>query len=309
MGNNTVLEEINACPECHSVHLIRDYGRGELVCEACGLVIDDTYIDQGPEWRAFDSEQRNARTRTGAPADYTAPDKGLSTIIGWENKDSYGRSIPTKNRAQLQRLRKWQYRMRRGRSVEKRIASALPTLNRIASGMRLPRNVREAAVIIYRKAIEKDLLKGRSIELMAVASLYAASRQCGVMRTLDEFSEVSRMERREVGRTYRFLARELKLELMPASPQDYVERFCNKLGLGEHVRAYAMDILRRAEEEELISGRGPTGVAAAAIYIASIRCREHRIQRQVADTANVTEVTIRNRYKELVDKLHIKIET
>ena len=103
-------EEIEVCPECGSHHLTRDYERGELVCEECGLVLDDQFIDQGPEWRAFDVEQGEKMARTGAPMTYTIHDKGLSTEISWKNKDSYGKSIPTRNRAQLYRLRKWQKR-------------------------------------------------------------------------------------------------------------------------------------------------------------------------------------------------------
>jgi transcription initiation factor TFIIB len=99
------VDEIVRCPECNSAHLVRDYERGELVCEECGLVLDDHYNDQGPERRAFDAEQGEKRARTGAPMTYTIHDKGLSTEIGWKNKDSYGKSIPTRIRAQLYRLR------------------------------------------------------------------------------------------------------------------------------------------------------------------------------------------------------------
>ncbi|RKX97311.1 MAG: transcription initiation factor IIB, partial [Spirochaetes bacterium] len=102
------IEETIKCPKCGSTHLTRDYSRAELVCEDCGLVIDEDFIDHGPEWRAFDSDQREKRARVGAPMTYTIHDKGLSTMIGWKNRDSYGKSIPTRNRAQLYRLRKWQ---------------------------------------------------------------------------------------------------------------------------------------------------------------------------------------------------------
>ncbi len=99
------IYEIDKCPECGSSQLVRDYERGELVCSNCGLVIDDSYIDEGPEWRAFDSEQSESRARTGSPMTYTIHDKGLSTDISWKNKDSYGKSIPTRNRTQLYRLK------------------------------------------------------------------------------------------------------------------------------------------------------------------------------------------------------------
>jgi transcription initiation factor TFIIB len=307
MPEEEKVDEVTKCPECKSSHLVRDYERGELVCEDCGLVLDEQFVDQGPEWRAFDAEQGEKRARTGAPMTYPIHDKGLSTEIGWKNKDSYGKSIPTRNRAQLYRLRKWQRRIRVSNATERNLAFALSELDRMASGMGLPRNVRETAAMIYRKAVNKNLIRGRSIEGVVAASLYAACRQCNVPRTLDEIASASRVGRKEIGRTYRFMTRELKLRLMPTSPQDYISRFCSELKLSGDVQTKTIEILKKADEKELTSGRGPTGVAAAAVYISSILCNERRTQREVADIAGVTEVTIRNRYKELTEKLGLEI--
>jgi transcription initiation factor TFIIB len=301
------IEEITQCPKCSSTHLSRDHRRGELICKDCGLVIEEDLIDHGPEWRAFDSEQREKRTRVGAPMTYTIHDKGLSTMIGWKNRDSYGKSIPTRNRAQLYRLRKWQQRIRIADAIERNLAFALSELDRMASGMSLPRNVRETAAMIYRKAVLKNLIRGRSMEGVSAAALYAACRQCNVPRTLDEIAGSSRISRKEIGRTYRFIARELGLKLMPTTPQDYISRFCGELKLSGDVQAKTLEILKKAADKELTSGRGPTGIAAASIYIASVLCGERRTQREVADVAGVTEVTIRNRYKELAGKLDLEV--
>jgi transcription initiation factor TFIIB len=295
------------CPECGSRQLVHDYERAELVCKECGLVVDEDFIDMGPEWRAFDHDQRMKRSRVGAPMTYTIHDKGLSTMIDWRNRDSYGKSISSSSRAQLYRLRKWQRRIRVSNATERNLAFALSELDRMASALGLPRNIRETSAVVYRKAVTKNLIRGRSIEGVAAAALYAACRQSGVPRTLDEIAEVSRVSRKEIGRTYRFISRELGLKLMPTSPIDYVPRFCSGLELKGEVQGKAVEILRRAMEEELTSGRGPTGVAAAAIYISSILCGERRTQREVADVAGVTEVTIRNRYKELAEELDIEI--
>uniref|UniRef100_A0A7C3VL83 Transcription initiation factor IIB n=1 Tax=Archaeoglobus fulgidus TaxID=2234 RepID=A0A7C3VL83_ARCFL len=301
-------EDIEVCPECGSPRLIRDYRRGEFICQDCGLVIEDTYIDAGPEWRAFDSEQRDKRSRVGAPVTYTIHDKGLSTIIDWSNKDYYGKAISVRNRAQLFRLRKWQRRIRISNATERNLAFALSELDRMASALGLPKSVRETAAVIYRKAVEKNLIRGRSIEGVVAAALYAACRQAGVPRTLDEIATYSRVDRKEIGRTYRFITRELGLKLMPTSPADYIPRFCAALGLsGEVQKKGLLKIIKKAEERELTSGRGPTGVAAAALYVASILLGERRTQREVAEVAGVTEVTIRNRYKELAEKLGIEI--
>jgi len=301
------IEETVMCPECGSNHLSKDYSRAELVCQDCGLVIDEDLIDHGPEWRAFDSEQHEKRARTGSPMTYMIHDKGLSTMISWKNRDSYGKSIPTRNRAQLFRLRKWQRRIRINNATERNLASALSILDRMASSLGLPRTVRETAAMIYRKAALRNLIRGRSIESVTAASLYAACRQCHVPRTLDEISQTANMSRKEIGRNYRYVSRELGLKLLPTTPQDYISRFCSELKLSGDVQGKVMEILKEAANAELTSGRGPTGIAAASIYVASILCGERRTQREVSEVAGVTEVTIRNRYKELAERLNIDI--
>jgi len=301
------IEEVVQCPECGGNHLTRDYSRAEVVCRNCGFILDENMIDQGPEWRAFDSEQREKRARTGAPMTYTLHDKGLSTTIGWKNRDSYGRAIPTRNRAQIYRLRKWERRIRINNATERSLATALSELDRLSSGMGLPRTVRETSAMIYRKAALKNLVRGRSIEGVTAAALYAACRQCNVPRTLDEIATFSHLSRKDIGRTYRYVSRELELKLLPTSPEDYISRFCSELKLSGDVREKTIKILHDAARGELTSGRGPTGMAAASLYIATVLCGERRTQREIADVAGVTEVTIRNRYKELTLKLNIDI--
>lgn len=305
--NKQVVEDTIKCPKCGSTHLSKDYSRAELVCEKCGLVIDAEIIDHGPEWRAFDSDQREKKTRTGSPMTYTIHDKGLSTMIGWQNRDAYGKSIPTRNRAQLYRLRKWQTRTRISDGTERNLAIALSSLDRMSSALNLPRNVRETAAMIYRKAVRQKLIRGRSIEGVTAAVLYAACRQCNVPRTLEEISSVASMQKKEIGRNYRNISRKLELKLLPTTPQDYISRFCSKLKLSNDVQIKTIEILKKASSKELTSGRGPTGLAAASLYIASVLCGERRTQREVAEVAGVTEVTIRNRYKELAKKLDIDI--
>lgn len=302
------VEKQKKCPECGSGRLVRDYERAELVCANCGFVIYDRIMDMGPEWRAFDQEQRDRRGRVGAPMTYTIHDKGLSTMIDWRDRDSHGKNLTPKRRAQIYRLRKWQRRIRVSDATERNLAFALSELDRMASHLGLPRNVREAAAVIYRRAVEERLIRGRSIEGVAAAALYAACRECKVPRTLDEIAEVSRVGKKEIGRSYRFIARELLIHLRPTSPIDYVPRFGSELGLSGEVQSKAVELLKEASKKGLTSGRGPTGVAAAAIYIASVLQGERRTQRDVADVARVTEVTVRNRYKELCEKLGLDVE-
>ncbi len=297
-----------SCPSCGGTSLVRDYEHGELVCAGCGYVIAERIMDLGPEWRAFDQEQRDKRGRVGAPMTFTIHDKGLSTMIDWRDRDSYGKDLTPKRRAQIYRLRKWQRRIRVSDAIERNLAFALSEIDRMASHLSLPKNVRETAAVIYRRAVEEKLIRGRSIEGVAGAALYAACRECKVPRTLDEIADVSRVSKKEISRSYRFIARELLIHLHPTSPADYVPRFASELGLSGEVQSKAIEILKEAVEKGLTSGRGPTGVTAAAIYIAAQMLGERRTQREVADVARVTEVTVRNRYKELCERLGFNCE-
>jgi transcription initiation factor TFIIB len=284
-----------------------DHKRGELVCQDCGLVIEEAYIDEGPEWRAFDSEQKERRVRVGPAVSYAFHDLGLTTAISSKDEDYSGGSLSPRNRAWFFRLRKWQRRIRISNAAERNLAFALTELDRMVSALGLPRGIKEEAALIYRKALSKNLIKGRCIEGVAAAALYAACRKARIPRTLDEMAACSKVKRREVGRTFRYLAKSLGLKLMPTNPSDYIPRFCAALNLDGIVQKKAMEIIRRAEEKELTSGRGPSGVAAAAIYIASIVCGDKRTQKEIATTAGVTEVTVRNRYKELAEKLGMEV--
>lgn len=292
------------CPECSSTQLIEDSVRGELTCNHCGLVIKEEMIDTGQEWRAFDSEQMSKRARGGAPLTFTKHDKGLTTEIGKGLGELY--KVPAKKRAQYYRLAKWHKRLIK--SKDRNLSFALSELQRIVSFLNLPRQVHERVARFYEEAVNKGLVRGRSIESVVAALTYAISREFGSPRTLDEISEASGVEKREIGRTYRYIARELKIRILPADPMTYVPRFCSMFGLSDKVQAKAIEILRKAKKHDITSGKGPTGVAAAALYVACVLVGERRTQREVADIVGVTEVTIRNRYKELIEKLGIEDE-
>jgi transcription initiation factor TFIIB len=280
-----------------------DYGKAEISCNRCGLVLDENMIDQGPEWRAFDHEQRDKRTRVGAPSTYAISDKGLTTAIDWKNKDAKGRSIPEQNRAQLYRLRKWNQRIRVSRCGERNLALALGELDREANRLDLPRSIREDASVIYRRAAKNNLIRGRSIEGVVATSLYIACRICNLPRTLSEIAEVSNVSKKQIAKNYRFLSRELDIKLKPTSPADYISRFASQLGLSGETQSKAIEIIHTANEKGLTSGKGPTGIAAAALYISSVLLGERKTQKDIALVSGVTEVTIRNRYKELSEHM------
>jgi len=298
-------DEREHCPECSGA-LVSDHERGETVCEDCGLVVEEDEIDHGPEWRAFDAKEKDRKSRVGAPTTKMMHDKGLSTTIGWQDKDAYGRSLNPSQREKMQRLRTWNERFRTRDSKERNLKQALGEIDRMASALGLPENVRETASVIYRRALSEDLLPGRSIEGVATAAVYAAARQAGVPRSLDEVTTVSRVDRMELTRTYRYVIRELNMEVRPADPESYVPRFASELDLSDEVERTARRLLEAAREDSLLSGKSPVGLAAAAIYAASLLCNERTTQSQVGEAADISEVTIRNRYKELLESDGVK---
>jgi transcription initiation factor TFIIB len=293
-------ERTNRCPECGG-RVLDDAEHGETVCEDCGLVVEEDGIDRGPEWRAFDAGERDRKSRVGAPTTKMMHDKGLSTNIGWQDKDAYGNALSNRQRRRMQRLRTWNERFRTRDSKERNLKQALGEIDRMASALGLPKNVRETASVIYRRALEDDLLPGRSIEGVSTAALYAAARQAGTPRSLDEVARVSRVDRMELTRTYRYIVRELSLEVKPADPASYVPRFASDLDLSDESERRARELIRAASEDGTLSGKSPVGIAAAAVYAAALLTNESVTQSEVSDVADVSEVTIRNRYKELLE--------
>ena len=288
------------CPEC-SGSLVVDDEHGETVCQDCGLVVEEDSVDRGPEWRAFDSKEKDEKSRVGAPTTNMMHDKGLSTNIDWRDKDAYGNALGAKQRKKMQRLRKWNERFRTRDSKERNLKQALGEIDRMASALGLPENVRETASVIYRRALDENLLPGRSIEGVSTASVYAAARQAGVPRSLDEITDVSRVEKSEIARTYRYVVRELGLEVKPADPESYVPRFASSLGLSEEAERRARQLLQNAKEQGVHSGKSPVGLAAAAVYAAALLTNEKTTQAAVSEVADISEVTIRNRYHELLE--------
>jgi len=295
----TADEELR-CPECGGA-LRSDEERGETVCTECGLVVEENEIDRGPEWRAFDSAEKDRKSRVGAPTTKMMHDKGLSTNIGWQDKDAYGKSLSSRQRQKMQRLRTWNERFRTRNSKERNLKQALGEIDRMASALGLPQEVRETASVIYRRALKEDLLPGRSIEGVATASLYAAARQMRNPRSIDEVARVSRIEPMEFKRTYRYIVRELGLEVQPADPASYVPRFVSELDLPDEVERRARDLLSTAQESGVTSGKSPVGLAAAAIYAGALLTNEKVTQSEVSEVTDVSEVTIRNRYQELLE--------
>ena len=301
------VETLVRCSECGSRNLERDITRGETCCVECGLVLEDTTIDQGAEWRTFGPDD-DGRARTGAPSTLRIHDKGLSTEIDWKNTDFSDRPISGKSRAQLYRMRKWQTRASTSSYRERNLQKALPEINRIGSQLGLASSHLEEASMIYRKAVEADMIRGRSIDALVASSIYAVCCMSKLGRTIEEVCDHSRIGRKELTRTYKLMKQRLRMRMDINRPQDYVQSFCSKLALSTKTIQKVYEIINDATAKELVDGKSPTGVTAAAIYIACQLERQIRTQLEISTVSNVTEVTIRNRYKELCKALDIELD-
>ncbi len=290
--------ETTTCPECDGRVVVHDDQRH---CEDCGLVFGEDRIDRGPEWRAFDAAERDEKSRVGAPTTNMLHDRGLSTTIDWRNKDGYGGTLSNRKRRQFQRLRTWDERFRTRDSSDRNLKHALGEIERMGSALGVPDAAQETASVIYRRALDEDLLPGRSIEGMATAALHAAVRQAGVPRSIEELATVSRIDYLEATRSYRYLVRELELPMAPPDPLEYVPRYASTLDVSAETERRAHELLKNGIEAGLHSGKHPVGLAAAAIYGASRLTGEELTQDDVSAAADVSNVTIRNRYQELLE--------
>ncbi|MEM2273090.1 MAG: transcription initiation factor IIB [Candidatus Bathyarchaeia archaeon] len=295
------------CPECGSTNLISDPDTGEVICSSCGLVVQESIMDKGPEWRAFTQEEKKSRSRVGIPISFSVHDKGLSTSIDKIDRDALGRKLPLNSRLQMWRLKRWQIRSRVHSSIDRNLAQAMTEIDRLSDNLAIPLAVKEKAAVIYRKALEQGLVRGRSIAAIAAAALYAACRLSGTPRNLKEISEASLVGRKDIARCYRLLLRELNLFMPIADPTIYISKIAEKANMPGHVQTLALKILNEVRQKRISAGKDPVGLAAAALYIAAHLAGEKRTQKEIADAAGVTEVTVRNRYKTLKRQLKLEI--
>jgi transcription initiation factor TFIIB len=247
------------------------------------------------------------RSRVGVPTSYSVYDKGLSTAICRVDRDASGRRLPLSTRIQMWRLKKWQIRSRVHSSVERNLAKAMAELDRLSDKEYIPRSVKEKAAVIYRKALDKGLIRGRSIAAITAASLYAACRTTGTPRTLREIAESSFVDKKDVAHCYRLLLRHLKVQMPLADPLIYISKIAERTGISGQTQGLAIKILQEAKRKRAVAGKDPMGLAAAVLYIACRQRNEKTTQKDIAEAANVTEVTVRNRYKSLKRKLDLKI--
>jgi len=287
------------CLRCGKNSLLTDEDSGEQFCAKCGYVVFEKLQASGPEWRSFQNNGRSDPTRTGMPASLAIHDMGLSTVINSSNKDATGKPLSASMRANIQRLRTWDSRSQVCQRDYKNMKQAFMELNKLKDKVSVSSNVLEKAAYLYRKALQKKLIRGRSISSMVAASLYAACRDTETPRTLREIAYAGNVKRNDISRCYRLLHNELELEMPVVDPIQCIARISSKLKISEKTKRYAAKVLKEAQERKESSGKDPMGLAASALYISCVKNGVSMTQRKVAEAAGITEVTIRNRCKGL----------
>ena len=290
MLKNTIMK----CPSCGDKKIITDQNTGELFCSKCGLVVTDKITDTSAEWRSFSNDEGN-KARTGAGTSLTMHDMGLSTVIGAVNKDATGKPLSASVKNSIERLRTWDSRSQANSSADRNLRHALNEMNKLKDKLALTDAVIEKAAYIYRKAMERKLVRGRSIQGLVAACLYASCRNTETPRTLDDIANGINIRRKDVARCYRLIFRELELKMPVVDPVKGISRIASIAELSEKSKRKAIAILNQAKEKGMVAGKDPMGIAAAALYLACISTGESKSQKEISGASGVTEVTIRNR--------------
>ncbi len=286
------------CPNCGNKAAVYDFQSKETVCDLCGCVLEQEKISRGPEYRIFTPQDKDTKPRVT-----TIPLK-VPTEIG-PYYDSKGKRIQPSS--QTLRLRKWQSRIAQD-SITRNIRRAQNILNRLADNLHISRIVKETTMVIYKKALRKNLIRGRSINAIMAAALYAACRIMHIPKSPKQISKEANIDSKEINRDYRLLRLELKLQIPLTKHSIHIERIAGNLNISMKSQQLAWEIIQKAQEERLTAGKDPKGLAAAALYIVCIQCGEKRNQEEIADVAGVTKLTVRNRYKELKQALNIEMK-
>jgi len=289
------------CPECGSTELYEDPNNKEVTCRKCGLVLEEKSIEFGREWNEYNGEVSGVKRSNGTPITYANSDRGLTTNIG-NIKDLA--NLKRKDAFKIKRLRMWQ--LRSSKAIEINLNIALLQLKRLTSFMNIPRSVEEEAAKLYTLAVRNNLVKGRNIEDVTSAALYLAIRLNNLPISLLEISQASQTPKKKLGKTYLYLCRRLDVKPGPPSTDNYIDKYVSQLGLSQQVSTRANEILMMSEREGLVTGKSPLGLTAACIYLATLQLGIRITQIGIADVIGVTEVTIRNRYMDIMDNVDLK---
>jgi transcription initiation factor TFIIB len=296
------------CPICNKSNTaITDPESGEIICSNCGVVISERIEDDihKEKSRAYTLEEADKKARTGAPASLARHDRGLYTIIGRDNKDASGQVLNPTMRSTIERLRAWDSRIQIHSPKDRNLNRAFQQLDRLKEKLGLSDAIIEKAAYIYRKVQERKLIRGRTIDGMLAASVYIACREMGTPRTVKDIATVSNVKYKNIARNYRILVFELGIKIPAVDPMKCIAKVANTLTLSEKTKHQALNIMGKVLKKEITAGKDPMGLAATVIYVSGLKTGEKIHQTTIAAASGVTEVTIRNRFKDLTRNLEL----
>ncbi|MCF2139025.1 MAG: transcription initiation factor IIB [Candidatus Lokiarchaeota archaeon] len=295
------------CPYCLKEESIVDPQRGERICSNCGTILESRLIDSQAEWRDFHQDINNSRSRVGLPSSLILHDKGLPTVIDSRDYDAKGQKLSPRNRQMAYKLRKWQIRLNIQTSRDRNLSIAMSELIRVSYQLNLTKLVQETAALLYRRSVDMNIIKGRTIESMVAASLYTSCRLLNIPKSLDEICDITSVTKHDLSKSYRVIVHYMHLRIPTIIPARFVSKFAHVLKISPESQYQAAKILRFAQQKGITSGKDPSSLAAASLYLATLLSGENKTQKEIAEVAKITEVTVRNRYKELMNSLNLKI--
>ena len=306
--------EIQKCSACES-SLIDDTANGEIICSGCGIVVAEQMEDHGPEVKSTRLEDKMKLARATGQTTYSQHDLGIATEISMGTKDFSGKTINSEMANQMTNLRKWQKRVRISSSRDRRLSNVLGKISEVSQNCSLPKNVVETASKIYRGLDSKHIqVKGKSVLSISAAVIYLACKQCAIVRSLEEIIQATtpmkeaKAKVKLASRYYRTLVMELGTVTAPVLTMDkYISKIANMTNTDTRVERLALEIAVKTKNRSITDGKAPNGIAAAYLYVSSILLGQSILQRDVSSVSGVTEVTIRNRCKEILSNSKLKL--
>ena len=287
------------CLLCNGNSIVYDSETSEAICSSCGMVVQDNMESMGPEWRTYSSEDLESKSRTGMPSSLAFHDMGLSTFISYSNVDANGVAISADQRNKVQRMRRWNKISSNNRSYHRNLKNAFAILSSIRDKLSLSEMLIEKSAYNYRKALDRHIIKGRSIRALIVAAVYAACRDLSVPRTLEEIATAANTDAIFAGKCYRLLVQNLELQLPVIDSNKYLARISSRAQISEKTARRALQMLSIMKENPISHGKDPNALAVAVLYAACLSEGENISQAQIAVAGDISIVTLRKRFQDV----------
>ena len=289
-------EQSEECKNCKGETVVFDHGTGEKICSGCGVVLSVERENVDP---LIDMNMNLSSMNLGTPSSLAHHDKNLSTMISYSNVDADGVAIRVEQRSAIQRMRRWNKISNNNRSYHRNLKNAFAILIRIKDKLSLSDTIVEKSAYYYRKILDQNLIKGRSIKGFVVACVYASCREMNVPRTIEEIAEISDADKIFAGKCYRLLVRKLKVRLPSIDSTSHLARIANNANISEKTLRHAIQMMSQIKDDPISFGKDPCAIAVAVLYGACLEKGEKTSQSRISLAGNVSVVTLRKRFLDI----------